>query len=154
MNQSLILPQLREADGGKTPTYEELGFDSLYRDYNLQSAMVKYIANAENPASESAICLGPQDGYFSNGTNAVTVDYVEDQIINLTIVYDNGTGANALGNNKLMKFYLNGMLTSVARSTVNGSWGINTPNFVIDSAGCDIDLYKFRVYDRDRKSVV
>ena len=142
------LPQLREADGGKTPTYEELGFSHLYRDYDLGSAMVKYIANAENPASESAICLGPQDGYFSNGTNAVTVDYVEDQIINLTIVYDNGTGANALGNNKLMKFYLNGMLTSVARSTVNGSWGINTPNLVIDSAGCDIDLYKFRVYDR------
>ena len=142
------LPQLREADGGKTPTYEELGFSHLYRDYDLKSAMVKYIANAENPASESAICLGPQDGYFSNGTNAVTVDYVEDQIINLTIVYDNGTGTNALGNNKLMKFYLNGMLTSVARSTVNGSWSINTPNLIIDSAGCDIDLYKFRVYDR------
>ena len=141
------LPQLREKDP-KVPLYDELGFSFIYRDYNLGSAMLKYIANEENPVSEAAICLGPQDGYFSNGTNAVTCDYVEDQIINLTIVYDNGTGANAFGNNKLMKFYLNGMLTSVARSTSTSSWAINTPNLIINSAGCDIDLYKFRVYDR------
>lgn len=141
------LPELRETNP-TIPTYEDLEFDRLYRAYDLASAMVKYIANEANPQAESAICLGPQDGYFSNDTNAVTVDYVEDKIINLTIVYDNGTGTSNLGNNKLMKFYLNGMLTSVARSTKTSSWSINAPEFIISSSGCDIDLYKFRVYNR------
>lgn len=141
------LPQLRE-DNKTIPTYEDLEFSYLYRAYDLASAMVKYIANESSPQTEAAICLGPQDGYFSNGTNAVTVDYVEDKVINLTIVYDNGTGTNNLGNNKLMKFYLNGMLTSVARSQSAGSWAINAPNFIISSGGCDVDLYKFRVYNR------
>ena len=142
-----MLPQLREKNPA-IPTYDELGFGSLYRDYNLTTAAIKYIKNMNNPATSSAICLGPQDGYFSNGTNAVTVDYVEDEIINLTIVYDNGNGVDSFGNNRLMKFYLNGMLTSVARSTINGSWAIDTGDLIFDSAGCDIDLYKFRVYDR------
>ena len=141
------LPELREKD--KTiPTYEDLEFSYLYRAYDLASAMVKYIGNESSPETEAAICLGPQDGYFSNGTNAVTVDYVEDKIINLTIVYDNGTGTNSLGNNKLMKFYLNGMLTSVARSSAVDTWTIGAPELVISSGGCDIDLYKFRVYNR------
>lgn len=141
------LPELRLEDE-TVPTYEDLEFDRLYRAYDLASAMIKYIADEKNPQSETAICLGPQDGYFSNGTNAVTVDYVEDEIINLTIVYDNGTGTSNLGNNKLMKFYLNGMLTSVARSTKTSSWSINAPELIISSSGCDIDLYKFRVYNR------
>lgn len=141
------LPELREQNP-TIPTYEDLEFSRLHRTYDLASAMVKYIENESSPQTEAAICLGPQDGYFSNGTNAVTVDYVEDKVINLTIVYDNGTGTSNLGNNKLMKFYLNGMLTSVARSQSAGSWSIGANNLIISSGGCDVDLYKFRVYNR------
>ena len=146
------LPLLQEQQpDANIPSYDDLIFSSLYRDYDLKSAAVKYIINdvADNAiASTPAICLGPQDGYFSNGINAVTVDYVEDEMLNITIVYDNGTGTDVYGDNRLMKVYLNGMLTSVARSTSSTSWTINNENLIIDSKGCDIDLYKFRVYDR------
>lgn len=139
------LPELRETDP-TIPTYEDLEFSRLARQYDLASAMAKYISNEEKPDSSTAICLGPQDGYFSNGTNSVTVDYVEDNILNLSIVYNYGEGN--LGNNKLMKFYLNGMLTSVARSTAGDTWNISASDFIFNSTGCDIDLYKFRVYDK------
>lgn len=140
-----LLPKMRETDP-TVPTYEDLEYDHLERSYDLKSAMAKYITTESNPKESTAICLGPQDGYFSNGANAVTVDYVEDEILNLTIVYNHGDGSSS-GDNKLMKFYLNGMLTSVARSS-KSSWDIGANNFVLSSDGCDIDLFKFRVYDR------
>ena len=58
-------------------------------------------------------------------------------------VYNNGNAENSTGENRLMKVYLNGMLTSVARSTATSEWSINNKNLVINSSNCDIDLYKF-----------
>lgn len=147
---SVRLPQLRENDSS-IPSYDDLTYNGLSRDYNLESAAIKYIANNIQDSAVSstpAICFGAQDGYFTNGTNAVTIDFVEDQMLNITIVYDNGNGTDATGENRLMKIYLNGMLTSVSRSTVTQDWTINNQNLTINSSNCDIDLYKFRVYNR------
>lgn len=147
---SVRLPQLRE-DDPSIPSYDDLTYNGLSRDYNLDSAAIKYIANNIQDSAISstpAICFGAQDGYFTNGTNAVTIDFVEDQMLNITIIYDNGNGTDSTGENRLMKIYLNGMLTSVSRSTVTQDWTINNQNLTINSSNCDIDLYKFRVYNR------
>lgn len=147
---SVKLPQLREEDP-TIPSYDDLTYNGLSRDYNLSSAAVKYIANNVQDsaiAATPAICFGAQDGYFTNGTNAVTIDFVEDKMLNITIVYNNGNGTDTTGENRLMKIYLNGMLTSVSRSTVSQDWTINNANMTINSANCDVDLYKFRVYNR------
>lgn len=147
---SVRLPQLRENDKS-VPSYDDLIYAGLSRDYNLSSAAVKYIADNvadESISSTPAICFGAQDGYFTNGTNAVTIDFVEGKMLNITIIYDNGNGTDTTGENRLMKIYLNGMLTSVARSTASKDWTINNQNLVINSSNCDVDLYKFRVYNR------
>ena len=144
------LPQLKELDN-TVPSYDDLKYNGLTRDYNLSSAAVKYIIDSvkdDKASSTPAICFGAQDGYFTNGVNAVTIDFVEDKILNITIVYDNGDGSSTTGENRLMKIYLNGMLTSVARSTVTGDWTINNEYLTINSSNCDVDLYKFRTYDR------
>lgn len=147
---SVKLPQLKE-QGQNVPSYDELLFKGLYRDYNLTAAAIKYIESGIDDSAiskTSAICLGAQDGYFTNGINAVAIDFVEDKMLNITIVYDNGDGQSTTGENRLMKVYLNGMLTSVARSTATSEWSINNKNLVINSSNCDVDLYKFRVYNR------
>lgn len=144
------LPQLKALDNS-VPSYDDLEYSGLTRDYNLSSAAIKYIIDSvqdDKASSTPAICFGAQDGYFTNGVNAVTIDFVEDKILNITIVYDNGDGSSTTGENRLMKIYLNGMLTSVARSTVTGDWTINNEYLTINSSNCDIDLYKFRTYNR------
>lgn len=144
------LPQLKALDSS-VPSYDDLEYSGLTRDYNLSSAAIKYIIDSvqdDKASSTPAICFGAQDGYFTNGVNAVTIDFVEDKILNITIVYDNGDGSSTTGENRLMKIYLNGMLTSVARSTVTGDWTINNEYLTINSSNCDIDLYKFRTYNR------
>lgn len=144
---AMILPKLRLTDN-TIPTYEDLEFASLSRQYNLDTAVIKYLVESgENEQSNPGICLGAQDGYFTNGTNSVAIDFVEDQILNIAIVYDKGSGTVS-GNDNLMKFYLNGVLTSVARSTLANRWIIDTENLIVNSTNCDIDLYKFRVYDQ------
>ena len=51
-----------------------------------------------------------------------------------------------------MSIYLNGMLTGVARSTVQDAWnigdGIGNMNLIFDSKYCDFDIYKIRVYNQ------
>lgn len=147
---SVRLPQLQE-QGENVPSYDDLVYNGLYRDYNLTAAAVKYIADGIKDSAISAtpaICFGAQDGYFTNGINAVTIDFVEDKMLNITIVYDNGDGQSTTGGNRLMKIYLNGMLTSIARSSATSDWTINNKNLIINSSNCDVDLYKFRVYNR------
>lgn len=82
--------------------------------------------------------LGPQDAFFTNGTNTVNASYVEDKLVNLSITYDHS--------NKLMAIYVNGILTGVIYSTLDDPFTINSSNIVFSSNVCDIDLYKFRVY--------
>lgn len=152
LTKQIPIEQAKEG-AGFIPSYDDLEFDKLDKDYNLENAVITYMSSTNTSLTEPAICFGPQDGFFSNGTNSVTVNFVEDEIINVTIVSAGGETMN--GNDNLMKIYLNGMLTSVARSTISKSgseklsWSIGSDNdsyFTIKSNSCDIDIYSIRTY--------
>jgi hypothetical protein len=66
----------------------------------------------------SGMCIGTQDAFFSNGTNTVDVSFVEDEMIYLTIVYSHSLEAS----NRLLNIYINGVLTGVIRSTLDGEF--------------------------------
>lgn len=119
------------------PSYDDLEFRKVEKILNTNYASGKYYDGIHG------ICIGAQDALFTNGVDTVNVAYVEDKLINLTVVYTDA--------NKLMSIYLNGMLTGVATSTLNGSWNIgesNALNIVFDSQYCDFDLYKIRIYNQ------
>ena len=125
---------------GDCHEYDDLEFDRVEKQINLNAIACGYYSG--NNQSVIGVCLGPQDAFFSNGTNTVNINYVEDAIINLSAVYSDDT--------KLMYIYINGVLTGVIRNTVNGSFSISEPNgikaLVFNSNYCDIDLYKIRFY--------
>ena len=128
------------------PTYDDLEYRSTVKILNTNYASGMYYDGVHG------ICIGAQDALFTNGTNTVNVSYVEDKIVNLTIVYSHGNGGND-GADKLMSIYLNGMLTGVTRSTADGAWSIGStvtpPEIVFESNYCDFDLYKIRVYNQN-----
>ena len=126
------------------PSYDDLEFRKVEKILSTNYASGKYFDGARG------ICIGAQDALFTNGIDTVNVAYVEDKVINLTVVYNHGNGEDG-GSNKLMSIYLNGMLTGVARSTAEGTWNIGSDNnisIVFDSQYCDFDLYKIRVYNQ------
>lgn len=125
-------------------SYDDLEFRKVEKILNTNYASGKYFDGARG------ICIGAQDALFTNGIDTVNVAYVEDKVINLTVVYNHGNGEDG-GSNKLMSIYLNGMLTGVARSTAEGAWNIGADNnidIIFDSQYCDFDLYKIRVYNQ------
>ena len=128
------------------PSYDDLEYRATEKILSTNYASGMYYDGVHG------ICIGAQDALFTNGTNTVNVAYVEDKLINLTIVYSHGNGGND-GANKLMAIYLNGMLTGVTRSTADGAWSIgssiNPTEIVFDSNYCDFDLYKIRVYNQN-----
>jgi hypothetical protein len=64
-------------------------------------------------------------------------------------MFERGSGDVATGNNYLMKFFVNGILTSVARAPIRSrGWTIDSDNIIFNSSSCDIDLYRFRVYNK------
>jgi hypothetical protein len=93
-----------------------------------------------NGNSVTGFCVGPQDAFFSNGVDTVNVNFVENELINISFVYQHSL--------KQLYIYINGVITGVIKSSIeNGiTFGINNPNFVFNSEYCDIDLYKLRVY--------
>ena len=141
-----ILPELQKTNP-EIPSYEDLTYRALEKVYNLDSAIAVYMTPGASVSGTPAICLGPQDVFFKNAQDAVSANYVEDELINLAIVYDHGNGT-ASGNDKLMKIYINGMLTSVARSQTSDSWAISADSITFYSNICDIDIYKMRVYNK------
>ena len=121
--------------------YDEItkDFDYVQKVFHLDAlACGYYSGSAKQPIGFG---LGPQDAFFSNGTNTVNASYVEDQMINLSIVYSHA--------DKLMSIFVNGVLTGVIYSTVNGAFTINSDAITFNSTYCDIDLYKFRIYRTD-----
>ena len=127
------------------PSYDELIYKNTYSDPNYNSVAAYFMSelNQGNPG----LCIGPQDAFFFNGTNMVTVDYVEDQLISLSVMCT--SGADSFGDNRLMSMYINGMLTGIARSG-SSAWSIGSDantKLIFTSNVCDIDLYKIRVYD-------
>jgi hypothetical protein len=95
-----------------------------------------------NGDSVTGFCIGPQDAFFSNGTDTVNVNFVENELINLSFVYQQTETI------KQLYIYINGCITGVIKSSIeNGiTFGINSENFIFNSEYCDIDLYKLRIY--------
>ena len=128
--------------------YDDLKFAYTQKQMNLDNVVCGYYSG--DTTSVVGLCVGPQDAFFSNGRNTVNVSFVEDEFTTLSLVYSN--------TNKFIFIYLNGVLTSVIKSTINDSAGFTINNDVleINSAHCDIDLYKVRMYDTalDVNSVV
>ena len=113
--------------------YDDLEIASVSKIQNPAVAFAKYFGT-------NGFCLGSQDGFFFNGADTVNVKYVEDQLVNLTIVFDYDAD--------IMMFYLNGVLSSVSKITKDGLITLDGKKLVFNSSVCDIDLYKFRVYNK------
>ena len=86
--------------------YEALEFDRVQKDINLENVVCGFYSG--EGTSITGICVGPQDTFFSNGTNTVSVSFVENEIINLSFVYSHSL--------KLLFIYINGVITGVIKS--------------------------------------
>jgi hypothetical protein len=135
----LPIYDLNGEDENKRVTYDSLTFDKVQKEISLDRVICGYYSGNETNAIGFA--LGPQDAFFSNGTNTVNVNYVENKMVNISMVYSHTS--------KLMYIYINGILTGVIKSTANGPFTINNNKMVFNSQYCDIDLYKIRVYNTD-----
>ena len=88
----------------------------------------------------NGLCIGTQEAYFASPRGVVSVRYKEDEVINISI--------NISQRDNLCYIYLNGILSgadSLPPAGDSGKFTI-TSNFEINSEYCDIDLYRFRVY--------
>ena len=136
-------------DKGKEVTYDDLEFDKTEKLISLDNMVCGFFDG--DAKSMKGFCIGPQDAFFSNGANTVSADFVENQMVYLTIVYD-GAKKNADGKlTPMMYIYLNGVLTGVVRTELSDKFtiGENDPDkeIVFNSNSCDIDLYKLRFYN-------
>lgn len=114
-------------------SYDDLVIASVAKIRNPSVAFAKYFGN-------TGFCLGSQDGFFFDGKETINVKYVEDQLINLAIVFDK--------NAKLIIFYLNGVMSSVSSIESSEIITLDGEKLEFISTTCDIDLYKFRVYNK------
>ena len=118
--------------------YDDLVFDHVTKQIALSNVVGGYYNGTT--ASVIGFCLGPQDAFFSNGTDTVSVDYVDGQLVNLSIVYSY--------TNNLMYIYINGVLTGVIKKSEDGAFTIDNA-IRFNSDYCDIDLYKMRFYNTE-----
>ena len=123
---------LRYILGDATDTFCE-NIDHIEKIINTDAAICKFYAN------DIGFCLGPQDAFFTTKNDTVSVSYVEDQMINIAIVFQ--------ASNQFISIYLNGVLTGIAKSTVGNSFSIDSNMIEFNSDYCDVNLYKFRIYN-------
>lgn len=137
------LPEHPEA-----PSYDELTYDRLEQVFNLNNLVCAY----GSETSPLGIYFSPQDATFTanGGQETVSVDFVENKMLNLTFVYTKTKEGISGGNSRLLEIFMNGILTSVARRSKSTSmWKIDSDVIKFMSNNCDIDLYSIRVYDTD-----
>lgn len=144
---TVMLPKAN--DKGVEVTYDDLVFLKTEKLISLDNMVCGFFDG--DSSSMKGLCIGPQDAFFSNGTNTVSADFVENKMVYLTFVYD-GTKKNASGTlTPMMYIYLNGVLTGVVRTTLSGTFTIGQGNenkaIEFRSDVCDIDLYKVRFYN-------
>ena len=96
---------------------------------------VKYL----NPEGYG-FCIGTQEAYFRTPSNTTNVRYKEDEIINISFVI---SGAQ---DDQKLYLYLNGILSGAENLNNTNVFEMQNIPFVFNSAYCDFDLYKFRIY--------
>ena len=118
--------------------YDNIEFNYVQKLINLNNAVCKYC----NGSGQSILgwAFGSQDAFFKDGSKTLSVSYVEDELISLSIVFKYDSGGRTM-----IQFYLNGVITGVAYTNVT-SFSVDS-NIIFDSTTCDIDLYKFRAYE-------
>jgi hypothetical protein len=86
------------------------------------------------------LCIGSQEAYFRSPRGIVSVRYKEDEVINISVVVSKDDG--------LVYIYLNGILSGADSLPAAGGTGafVIQNNFRINSNYCDVDLYRFRIY--------
>lgn len=115
--------------------------DHIEKVINTDAAICSFY-DGTSSLTGRGFCVGPQDAFFTSGLNTVNVDYVEDKMIHLALVYSYS--------NKLLSIYINGILTGVVRNTIDGTGGsftINQKTIKFNSNSCDFNLYKMRIYN-------
>lgn len=139
------LPALNKE--GVMTNYDDLEFVGTEKFISLENLVCGYYDG--DSSGVKGFCVGPQDAFFSNGANTVSADFVEDQMVYMSFVYD-GSKKNAEGKiTPMMYIYLNGILTGVVRTDISESFTIGGEGkeIVFNSDICDIDLYKIRFYN-------
>ena len=132
---------------GEMTSYDDLEFVGTEKFISLENLVCGYYDG--DASGVKGFCVGPQDAFFSNGANTVSADFVEDQMVYMSFVYD-GTKKNAEGKIMPMIYiYLNGVLTGVVRTDLCEPFTIGGEGkeIVFNSDVCDIDLYKLRFYN-------
>ena len=114
-------------------------FDKVESVVSTATALCNYFDTAGNNVG---FCLGTQDAFFKTNESTLTCNYVEDRIVNMSLVYQ-----KAGDNIGLVSMYLNGVLSGAAKITDTNAFTVQNPYIVFNSDYCDIDLYKFRVYN-------
>ena len=133
------LPLYELAEGETRVTIDSLEFDHVQKDVSLAKAVCKFVSGDD--ASPIGLCLGATDAFFSNGANTVNVNYVENEMLYVTMVYSHSS--------RMLYIYINGVITGVIKSTVANLWTVASNAMIFNSEFCDIDLYKIRIYNTD-----
>jgi hypothetical protein len=120
--------------------YDKLEFHKVEKIININNVVGGLYDYDEVNNTVTGFCIGTQDAFFSNGTDTVNVDFVENELTNLSFVYQ-----KELEN---LYIYINGCITGVIKSS-KSSFVINSGVFVFNSNHCDIDLYKLRIYKKN-----
>ena len=119
--------------------YEALEFDYVEKNVNINNIVAGLYDYNSGSGRAVGFCVGTQDAFFSNGENTVNVDFVENELINLSFVYQHDL--------KYLYIYINGVISGVIKSTKDSSFSISNTDFIFNSKYCDIDLFKIRVYN-------
>ena len=95
------------------------------------------------------LCLGTQEAFFKSGANAiVNARYTDGDMVHVSFVIQNQ------GNPPLMYIYLNGILSGIVSYVKeNDNFAAEETAITFSSEYCDIDLYKFRVYNSQLSSI-
>ena len=123
------------------PDYDLLKFREVEKRLNLNNAICTYCSGSEE--NITGLAIGPQDAFFKDGNSTVSTSYVENELVSLTIVYEQKSSKT-----NMMYIYLNGVISGVAKSTLKSDFNIAADSIKFMSDNCDIDLYKVRVYNR------
>ena len=140
-NYDIYLQKTLNAD-----VYEKLtdteNFDRVQKDIAINNIIAGLYDVKDNKVT--GFCLGTQDAFFSNGTDTVNVNFVENELVNISFVYQQTETV------KQLYIYINGCITGVIKSSIKDgiTFNINNENFVFNSDYCDIDLYKLRIYQQ------
>lgn len=133
------LPIYKVPVGATRVEYDDLEFNYVQKDVSLAKAVCRFVSGDDS--APIGLCLGATDAFFSNGTNTVNVNYVENDMLYVSMVYSHTS--------KLLYIYINGIITGVIKSTASNAWTIASGEMVFNSEYCDIDLYKIRMYNTD-----